>query len=204
MMLAVCGTGLTKIPKVSEKKKGILQKVSTALSNSQTWWAFAHRIGPHAFHTLFGSADVPYSIAELLRYIRYEPVPAVAIRQIQERCFERNLETRFEIASTDPASSSTRTCDPSPSSHASAGSSITHSSNTTGPSPLAISIGDNTISVNHHPNCDLKDDQMQQRNIVHWLVETPDTEMVRDTSGAVFRFGVLKSPNEISPELVEF
>lgn len=45
---------------------------------------------------------------------------------------------------------------------------------------------------------------MQQRNIVHWLVETPDTEMVRDTSGAVFRFGVLKSPNEIGPELVEF
>jgi hypothetical protein len=141
LMFAVCGTGLTKIAKMSEKKTGLVQKVATALSTSKVWWAFAHGIGPHACRTLFGSVIVPHTIAELVHYIREEQIPAVSIGQIVEICTEKGFETHLQmaIAATEPVASSSQSLDP-PSSH--------DSPLTLGTSVSTISIGDSTIFVN--------------------------------------------------------
>ena len=230
LMLAVCGTALTKIAKQSEKKTGLVRGMAAALSASQTWWAFAHGIGPHASRALFGVCDVPYTIPTLLHFVQSEPVPATALGKIYERCNEKDLETRFQAASNDPSPAShPGTDDPSsdPSSHMgnpssapsffhAAGLSAPLSSLTAplssltagaGPSGLAIAIGDSTIRVNYHPNGDLSGEEVERRNLGHWLAKTPGSKTVTDTSNAEVRFAVLKTllpPSEISPELVEF
>lgn len=93
LMLAVSGFALTTIAKKAGPRSRQIPMMATALLSSQAWWAFAHGVGAHTLHTLFGGESVPSTIPELLSHIRAEPMPACSMLAIHQRCLEKNLQT---------------------------------------------------------------------------------------------------------------
>ena len=74
-------------------------------------------------------------------------------------------------------------------------------------SALPIFVGDCPIPIQYHPTGVLGDEQVQKRNLAKWLVHTPDTTIVTDTSGTKIPFSDFKTlllPSDLSPTLVEF
>ena len=182
LMFAVSAYGLTKIAKQCGPRSGQIATMASALSSSQTWWAFAHGIGPRVIRTLFGSRDVTYTVPQLLQFVRSEPIPTTTMGEIHKVCREMNLETDVQLAANEPEPAL---------------------------SALTIFVGNSPIPVKYHPNGNLglAGEQVQRRNLAEWLVNTPDTMVVRDASGQEIPFHVFKTllpPTQICPELVEF
>src|SRR5437588_1007487 len=65
LMLAVSGHRLMKIAKKTGPRSHQILAMAAALSSSQTWWVFAHTIGPCTRRILF-SGRVSYTIPQLL------------------------------------------------------------------------------------------------------------------------------------------
>ena len=76
LIFAASDYGLTKIGGAS--RAGI-PEIAAMLTTSDTWWAFAHAIGPATFRTLFGACDITYTIPQLLNSIRSEPLSGATI-----------------------------------------------------------------------------------------------------------------------------
>ena len=77
LVFAVTETGLTKIG--GARQSGI-PEMAAMLTTSDTWWAFAHAIGPATFRTLFGACDTEYTIPQLLNSIRLQPLSGTTIK----------------------------------------------------------------------------------------------------------------------------
>ena len=169
---------------------------------TRTWWAFAHAVGPCAHFALFGGRQAPYTIPQLLTLVRAEPIPALAIGGIHKRCHEKNLQTEEPLRLS------------SYSVPMSASPSTTLSVAVAGPSPaplsgiMSIFVGDRAIPIKYLPTVPVGAlGPVQKQNLAKWLVNTPTTTIVTDTSKTQILFSVLKTllpPSEISPPLVEF
>ena len=199
LMIAVSGTAITKIAKKAGPRSKQIPAMAAALSCSQTWWAFAHAVGPCTRHILFGGQDVSYTIPQLLSIVRAEPMPASVMRGIHQRCLEQYLQTDFQPVQDSNLSLSMLSL-PTPSLSAPSLSAPLSSA-------LSIFVGDCPIPIQYHPTGVLGDEQVQKRNLAKWLVHTPDTTMVTDTSGTKIPFSDFKTllpPSDLSPTLVEF
>ena len=126
-------------------------------------------------------------------------MPASVMRGIHQRCLEQSLQTDFQLVPDSNLSLAALSL-PAP---------LLAALSLSAPlsSAPSIFVRDCPIPIQYHPTGVLGDEQVQKRNLAKWLVHTPHTTMVMDTSKTQIPFSDFKTllpPSEISPTLVEF
>ena len=178
LVFAVTETGLTKIGGAS--RSGI-PEIAAMLTTSDTWWAFAHAIGPATFRTLFGACDTAYTVPQLLNSIRSQPLSGTTIKAFNEAYERMQLEFPLRGIQQPPT-------EPSENEN------------------WQIVIDGDALPIQRHPKT-LVSKKVVRRNLGNWLKNTPGEDVVVDAHGNNTPFSAFKTllpPNDISNTLVDF
>ena len=180
LVFAVSETGLSKIGGAS--RSGI-PEIAAMLTTSDTWWAFAHAIGPATFRTLFGACDTAYTVPQLLNSIRSQPLSGTTIKAFNE-AYER-MQLEFPLGGIQQPPTE---LEPSENEN------------------WQIIIDGDALPIQRHPKT-LVSKKVVRRNLGNWLKNTPGEDVVVDAHGNNTPFSAFKTllpPNDISNLLVDF
>ena len=105
-------------------------------------------MGPATLRTFFGPHDIEYTVPQLLRQLRFEPLPTTSILLMNDSCQKRKITIDTELPNEARA-----------------------------PLSWTLQIGETTLPIMHHPNT-TQTQGLKRGNVWQWSESDPRSKLI--------------------------